>query len=681
MNVQWLNWRASLAICLAIGLIGCGGESGADGEMGADGLNALVKVTVVPAGENCVAGGNRIDAGLDHDGDGELQDSEIATTTYVCHGEEGAPGQAGVPGEPGAPGESSEGCSGGDFSMTSVFLAEDEWGEFEYGQTYEVVVVFDQDPGDNTRFSVMGQVDRFDEGFERVAGSDVEFRAPWTLKPNIHAGVYTVIATDGCGIAVGTFTLDEPAWSRVRVELEADKISLPLEGGDVELCWTSRNAVSCALDVESDYGSTAHVDGLAPEGCHTMSLYTPANIYLWCDSEPDVYGNIKSSADSLFVGFGPLIGEFKAVTPTILADGEDSVEFVWQAAFVEHCELFINDSSFAVDPVASASDPYALIITENSSVFLMCTTDDDQTIESSRIWVAVGAYIGDFAFWDEDFDEEEGVALVSWEAALYNVDNCKHPMIRNGGDETYEMVWVDEFLIWPDGYGYITGGVYFDGYNPNYDLVLSLICVDESGDKETKEEFILNPGPKAALEIIGFPALREEGEAEFYWTTSSVSDCVLVVNGDPQTVGIQRSVDDPLKLFLDESSEIYLECMQADEGPYTSNTVYVAVGVEFGEVDIEIQTNSNQVFRAEYSFLVLFGNQCVGTVTNGSYHTVLDPPLVVDLGVSIPGVFMYSVSGTIEIDGGYDESEPVFMAMTCSDSTTGNGSSFTLTLG
>ncbi|QDG53712.1 hypothetical protein FIV42_24090 [Persicimonas caeni] len=78
--------------------------NGADGE---DGTETLVEVTEEPAGDNCEAGGQRIDAGSDLDADGTLGDDEITTTTYVCNGidgQDGADGTDGADGENGADG-------------------------------------------------------------------------------------------------------------------------------------------------------------------------------------------------------------------------------------------------------------------------------------------------------------------------------------------------------------------------------------------------------------------------------------------------------------------------------------------------------------------------------------------------------------------------------------------------
>jgi hypothetical protein len=57
---------------------------GADGTSGS-GQNALVAVSDEPVGANCASGGQRIDSGLDSDGDGILDAGEVTDTAYVCH--------------------------------------------------------------------------------------------------------------------------------------------------------------------------------------------------------------------------------------------------------------------------------------------------------------------------------------------------------------------------------------------------------------------------------------------------------------------------------------------------------------------------------------------------------------------------------------------------------------------
>lgn len=56
---------------------------------GANGFNALIKVESEPPGENCSSGGFRILTGLDSNINNILDDSEILNTQYVCNGTDG----------------------------------------------------------------------------------------------------------------------------------------------------------------------------------------------------------------------------------------------------------------------------------------------------------------------------------------------------------------------------------------------------------------------------------------------------------------------------------------------------------------------------------------------------------------------------------------------------------------
>ncbi len=56
---------------------------------GIDGNDSLIKITNEAAGENCENGGLKIDSGLDNNRNGTLDDSEITASTYVCNGVDG----------------------------------------------------------------------------------------------------------------------------------------------------------------------------------------------------------------------------------------------------------------------------------------------------------------------------------------------------------------------------------------------------------------------------------------------------------------------------------------------------------------------------------------------------------------------------------------------------------------
>ena len=72
-----LGWTLAAAIALT----GCGG-----GTDGTDAAKTLVQASPESAGTNCAAGGQRLRAGADANGDERLQDGEVQLTTFACNG-------------------------------------------------------------------------------------------------------------------------------------------------------------------------------------------------------------------------------------------------------------------------------------------------------------------------------------------------------------------------------------------------------------------------------------------------------------------------------------------------------------------------------------------------------------------------------------------------------------------
>ena len=91
--------RFNAIIFAAAVAAGCAGSDGADGTNGTNGMDGMdgsvVQTTAEPAGANCANGGTKLDIGRDADGNGVLSGAEIEQTVYVCNG---PPGSAGTPG-------------------------------------------------------------------------------------------------------------------------------------------------------------------------------------------------------------------------------------------------------------------------------------------------------------------------------------------------------------------------------------------------------------------------------------------------------------------------------------------------------------------------------------------------------------------------------------------------------
>ena len=69
-----------------------------NGSNGTNGQTSLVSITAESAGANCTYGGNKISSGLDTNGDGILQASEVTATSYICNGLNGTNGTNGTNG-------------------------------------------------------------------------------------------------------------------------------------------------------------------------------------------------------------------------------------------------------------------------------------------------------------------------------------------------------------------------------------------------------------------------------------------------------------------------------------------------------------------------------------------------------------------------------------------------------
>ena len=56
------------------------------GTCGNDGSTALIATSTEPAGTNCANGGVKIEAGVDDNGNGQLDSNEVDSTQYICDG-------------------------------------------------------------------------------------------------------------------------------------------------------------------------------------------------------------------------------------------------------------------------------------------------------------------------------------------------------------------------------------------------------------------------------------------------------------------------------------------------------------------------------------------------------------------------------------------------------------------
>ncbi len=72
-----------------------------NGADGADGLLSLISINDEPSGDNCTEGGLKIEAGIDENSNGILDPEEVKETRYVCDGTDGTNGSDGEAGSDG----------------------------------------------------------------------------------------------------------------------------------------------------------------------------------------------------------------------------------------------------------------------------------------------------------------------------------------------------------------------------------------------------------------------------------------------------------------------------------------------------------------------------------------------------------------------------------------------------
>lgn len=85
----------------------CNGTDGTNGTNGSNGFNTLSNVTTENPGANCANGGLKVQLGLDTNRNGSLDNEEVVSENYVCHGANGSDGSDGSDGTNGTNGISS----------------------------------------------------------------------------------------------------------------------------------------------------------------------------------------------------------------------------------------------------------------------------------------------------------------------------------------------------------------------------------------------------------------------------------------------------------------------------------------------------------------------------------------------------------------------------------------------
>ncbi|ADV50283.1 hypothetical protein I2486_14870 [Cellulophaga sp. E16_2] len=75
-----------LYFILSILFIACEGDQGSTGSQGSNGSTSLINITDEAPGSNCDNGGLKIETGLDSNANGILESNEVQNTRFVCNG-------------------------------------------------------------------------------------------------------------------------------------------------------------------------------------------------------------------------------------------------------------------------------------------------------------------------------------------------------------------------------------------------------------------------------------------------------------------------------------------------------------------------------------------------------------------------------------------------------------------
>lgn len=127
----------------------CDGAPGQTGDPGPAGGVPLVVSTSEPSGANCDNGGDRIQVGVDDNGNGTLDEAEVDSTTYICVGATGEDAPILLTQTSSA----TDGCpNGGTRVQTGIDV--DDNGALDQAEVTEDVVVCDGEDGDRLLITV-----------------------------------------------------------------------------------------------------------------------------------------------------------------------------------------------------------------------------------------------------------------------------------------------------------------------------------------------------------------------------------------------------------------------------------------------------------------------------------------------------------------------------------------------
>ena len=380
------------------GLSGDTGPQGLQGTTGNDGLSSLVNVTEVEAGGGCANGGQRLQFGIDANGDGSLAVSEVDVSRLLCNGEDGSDGASGAAG---ASGKTSR-LQVSDAESTSPCGAGGK--KIEYG-------VDDNDDGILTA----GEIDSFTyvcNGSPGTTGSQGPQGVPGNDGADGSAGPQGEAGAQGPQGIQGIQGEPGPTGRTTLLSTTPIAPSTACATGGVQLNIGIDDDGDGALD-SAEIQQTQHVcNGIDQDGDSTLS-----------EAEVDAFvannGFVLSSSLHAVATSGSFTDLVNV--PTTLLDGDDDTQLT-----EAEVDAFVSDNGFAMaanlSQVASTGSFDDLL---NIPTDLADGDDDTQLTE-----LEVDSYVS-----NNGFARTTDLAVVSTSGDFGDLSNIP-PGISDGDDDT-----------------------------------------------------------------------------------------------------------------------------------------------------------------------------------------------------------------------------------------------------
>lgn len=246
----------------------------------------LVSTESEPAGANCANGGVAIHTGLDENGNGQLDASEITSTSYVCSGANGTDGTNGTNGTDGTNG--SNGTNGSDGSNGS----NGSNGSDGYDQLVKVV---GEQPGANCATGGQAIEIGYDTDRDGVLENSEVTQTSYVCNPanqKVHDGDYTITGAGETYLLIGVEQIHGKLTINALDATSIDVSSLQAVDGGIQVLAFGGSSMSfSSLQTTAFYDSEVNRFAVSfPHIQHFNSLYAFGNGFS-ADALTTVSGN------------------------------------------------------------------------------------------------------------------------------------------------------------------------------------------------------------------------------------------------------------------------------------------------------------------------------------------------------------------------------------------------------